>query len=130
HAGNRQVQSFGRQFVISQLQTDRRRFARPQRDRRIVAHQIEAFDILGRGVVGPGNRRKQSRDSGNGGDKLISHWHWLPCRKWFGSPARSMSTGEEFAIVGAIVTKSCRQRLVWQDQRSRDTPFSGSWLVS
>ena len=41
-------QPLGRQVVILQPQIDRRGFARPQRHGRIVAHEIEALDVLGR----------------------------------------------------------------------------------
>ena len=51
------LKPLGRQVIIVQPQIDRGRLARPQRDRRIVAHQIQAFDVLGRAVVGLGNRR-------------------------------------------------------------------------
>ena len=79
HAGDGQIYPLGRQTVVVQTQIDRRRFAWPHRDRRIVAHEIKALDVLG-GVIGLGERRKQRRESGKRGDEAISHWCQLPCR--------------------------------------------------
>ena len=91
HAGNQQAKPLGRQVVILQLQIDRGGLAGPQRHRRIVAHQIQAHDVIGgvfADVLALGNGRDWSRERGeqngkkNGktGDKAISHWCWLPCR--------------------------------------------------
>jgi len=85
HTSHRERHTLRRRTEILQMQTNGRCLARPYRDRRIVARQKQAFDVF-RGVVSFHSRRKNNRESGKGGDKPVSHWYWLPGRKWFGWP--------------------------------------------
>jgi hypothetical protein len=72
HAGDRQRQTLGRHVIILYAQTDRRGLTRPQRHRRIVAHQEKALDVFRR-VVGLDGRRQANRKSGKGRHESISH---------------------------------------------------------